>query len=78
MREQAELKILRQCWLNEQHKLNQQYRKCDHEHRTWLTDAFHDADLLNLCHEITRYRIWLDENTIQFRQTTVLPMMQLK
>jgi hypothetical protein len=78
IREQAELKISREHWLNEQHKLNQQYRKYDNEHRTWLTEAFHDPDLLTLFHEITKYRIWLDENTIQFRKTTVLPIIQLK
>ena len=33
---------------------------------------------MTLFHEITKYRIWLDENTIQFRKTTVLPMIQLK
>lgn len=78
IREQAELKVSREHWLNEQHRLNQQYRKYDNEHRTWLTEAFHDPDLLTLFHEITRYRIWLDENTIQFRKTTVLPIVQLK
>ncbi|CAF4728010.1 unnamed protein product, partial [Rotaria socialis] len=78
MREQAELKISRDCWLNEQQKLNQQYRKYDNEHQTWLADAFNDPDLLSLFHEITKYRIWLEENTIKFRKTTVLPMMQLK
>ncbi|CAF4696116.1 unnamed protein product [Rotaria sp. Silwood1] len=78
IREQAELKISRDYWLNEQHKLNQQYRKYDNEHRTWLTEAFHDPDLLSIFHEITKYRIWLDENTIKFRKTTVLPIIQLK
>ncbi len=78
IQEQAELKIAREYWHNEQHKLNQQYRKYDNEHRTWLTEAFHDPDLLSIFHEITRYRIWLDENTIQFRKTTVLPIIQLK
>ncbi len=78
IQEQAELKISREYWHNEQHKLNQQYRKYDNEHRTWLTEAFHDPDLLTLFHEITRYRIWLEENTIKFRKTTVLPIIQLK
>ena len=78
IQEQAELKTCREHWYNEQCKLNQQYRKYDQEHRTWLTDAFHDADLLTLFHEITKYRIWLEENTIQFRKTTVLPLIQLK
>lgn len=78
LQEQAELKIAREHWHNEQYKLNQQYEKYDYEHRTWLTDAFHDPDLLSLFHEITKYRIWLEENTIQFRKTTVLPLMQLK
>jgi hypothetical protein len=78
MREQAEFKILREYWLHEQYKLNQQYRKYDNEHRTWLTEAFHDQDLLSLFHDITRYRIWLDEGAIQFQKTTVLPIIQLK
>ncbi|CAF4419689.1 unnamed protein product, partial [Adineta steineri] len=78
VREQAELKISREHWLNEQYKLNQQYRKYDNEHRTWLTEAFHDPDLLTLFHEITKYRIWLEESSIQFRKTTVLPIVQLK
>ena len=78
IREQAELKISRDCWLNEQHKLNRQFRKYDNEHQTWLTDAFHDPDLLSIFHEITKFRILLDEKTIQFRKTTVLPIIQLK
>lgn len=78
MREQAELKVLRECWFNEQQKLNHQSKKLDEEHRNWLTEAFHDTDLLTLFHDITRYRIWLDEKAIEFRKTTVLPMMHLK
>ncbi|UJR26269.1 hypothetical protein I4U23_007609 [Adineta vaga] len=78
VREQAELKICREHWLHEQYRLNQLHRKYDIEHRTWLTEAFHDPDLLTLFHEITKYRIWLDENTIEFRKTTVLPIVQLK
>lgn len=78
VREQAELKTARDHWFVEQHKLNNQFKKHDQEHRTWLTEAFHDPDLLALFHEIARYRIWLDENTIEFRKTTVLPIVQLK
>ncbi|CAF0919741.1 unnamed protein product [Adineta ricciae] len=78
IREQAELKLCREHWLSEQYRLNQQYRKHDQEHRAWLTEAFHDPDLLTLFHEITKYRIWLDENTIEFRKTTILPIVQLK
>ena len=78
VREQAELKISRDHWLHEQQRLNQQFRKYDQEHRTWLSDAFHDPDYLSLFHEITRFRIWLEERTIEFRKTTVLPIVQLK
>lgn len=72
------MKVSRDYWLNEQFKLNQQYRKYDNEHREWLTDAFHDPDLLSLFHEITKFRIWLDEDAIKFRKKTVLPMIHLK
>jgi hypothetical protein len=78
MREQAELKISREHWLNEQHRINQQWKKFDREHRTWLTETFHDNDLLELFHDFTRYRIRLEDNMIDFRKATVLPMIQLK
>jgi hypothetical protein len=78
LREQADLKILRDHWLQQQSRYNQQFRKYDQEHRTWLNDAFQDADLLNISHDIARYRIRLEENGIEFHRATILPMMQLK
>lgn len=78
VRQKADLKIARECWLDEERKLKEKLDKNEEENRSWLRDAFQHPDFLSIFHEIMPFAIRLDETGDEFRKTTLLPIVQLK